>query len=450
MTFLSASISAIPLLVVIVLTRALAVHKLPKRTFVLLWCVAVVRLLVPISFSSEFSVFTLLDRFFFGGAAYATSTVPDTAQIAITTIQNVAAKPTPFTLPLPVMLTWLGGMVLCGAGFLVLHLRSRRQYAASLPVSNVFLDAWHDAHPLRRTIAVRQSDRIFTPLTYGIWRPVIVLPKAMCMDDNTLLSYVLTHETVHIRRFDVALKGLLAVTVCVHWFNPLVWLMLLFANRDIELSCDEQVIRENGLAARSSYALALIGLEETRNNLFALCSGFSRNASTERITAIMKTKKTSFPAVFLAILLVAGITMTFATTATAAPVPPLPRAAVNAGQTCSAALTLRADTLYTGDAGMVFTLVTEEGDTIVIGPYPKDGMLRTMLIASFYMGYQSEAARILTEANLIPNISSMLWMYDAMLVDLLEAAQPLSNGTYNQTVYKYNYGIFRFDTILTE
>ena len=129
------------------------------------------------------------------------------------------------------------------------------------------------------------------------------------------MQYVLTHEYVHIRRFDSITKLVLIVVLCVHWFNPLVWAMYILANRDIELSCDEAVIRLFGEDTKAAYARTLIGMEETRSGLTPLCNNFSKNAIEERITAIMKIRKVSMLSLVLALALVVGVTTGFATSA---------------------------------------------------------------------------------------------------------------------------------------
>ncbi|MFQ7454207.1 MAG: M56 family metallopeptidase [Flavonifractor plautii] len=82
-------------------------------------------------------------------------------------------------------------------------------------------------------------------------RPVILLPKTLDRSDVSRLAFVLTHEMAHIRRFDALSKLLLAAAACLHWFNPLVWVMLVLANRDLELSCDAAVVRLYGAEARA-------------------------------------------------------------------------------------------------------------------------------------------------------------------------------------------------------
>ena len=72
----------------------------------------------------------------------------------------------------------------------------------SLPVENDYTRRWLAEHPLRRRLAIRQSDRVSSPLTFGVLRPVILMPKAIDWTDERALAYVLEHEFVHIRRFD--------------------------------------------------------------------------------------------------------------------------------------------------------------------------------------------------------------------------------------------------------
>ena len=116
----------------------------------------------------------------------------------------------------------------------------------SIPDNTPYIQNWLAAHQISRPLAVRSSDLISSPLTYGILHPVILLPKKLDRNDQAALKYVLTHEYVHIRRFDAITKILFAAVLCIHWFNPLVWVMYVLANRDIELSCDAWVIRMMG------------------------------------------------------------------------------------------------------------------------------------------------------------------------------------------------------------
>lgn len=174
-------------------------------------------------------------------------------------------------------------------------------------------------------MSVRVCDRIDSPLTYGVFCPVILLPKSLDRTDEVRLSFILAHEMAHIRRFDALMKWLLAAMVCIHWFNPMEWVMYVLANRDMELSCDEYVVRLYGYQTRATYALTLVGLEEHRRFASPLSNSFCKNAMKERITAIMKSKKTAAVGMGAALLVIAGAVSLF-----------IPNARIEQGQVSAA------------------------------------------------------------------------------------------------------------------
>lgn len=308
------SLAGALLILVTAALRGLARSRLPKRTFVALWWVAVLRLLAPAALPSRFSVYTLL-----AGARQLSARAPAAAGEPVQVIPGAALPEAAVTVPqaaaapFPVWTAlWLAGALLLAAWFAVSYVRSQRKFRTSLPVERGCAADWMQAH---RHIAVRVSDQINTPLTYGILRPVILLPRQMDWEDETALGHILTHEYVHIRHLDGVMKLALAAALCVHWFNPAVWLLYVLANRDIELACDEAVVRLLGQPA--AYARTLLRMEETKAGCRPLYSHFSQNAIEERIKTIMnmKLKKTSALAAVCALLLVTGVTTAFATSA---------------------------------------------------------------------------------------------------------------------------------------
>lgn len=204
----------------------------------------------------------------------------------------------------PFLGIWVAGLILCAVFFLIPHLRSLREYRTALPVNHPVIVQWLREQKTIRPIHIRQFDRISAPFTYGLFRPVILLPKGMDWSDEKQSQYILTHEFIHIKRLDALWKWLLAAGLCIHWFNPLVWIMYVLANRDIELSCDEAVVRAFGTNQKSAYALMLVRMEERRSLQTLLCNNFSRNAIKERIDAIMKLKKASLTGITTALALV--------------------------------------------------------------------------------------------------------------------------------------------------
>lgn len=318
MKLLQMSLAGGVMILVITVIRALAIERLPKKTFLALWAAALARLLAPVSLPSALSIYSLLARR--APAAAEWTAVPalpalpaETGAAAAAAAQQTASAPA--AQPPVWTIVWAVGAAVCAVVFAIAYGRCSREFRASFPVENDVTRRWLQSHPLRRTIAIRQSGRISSPLTFGVLRPVILMPKKTDWTDETALRYVLEHEFVHIQRFDVLSKLLLIAAVCVHWFNPLVWVMYVLANRDLELSCDETVLRRFGGDVRAAYARVLIRMEAARGGFAPLCNHFGKNAIEERITAIMKTKRITIVSLGLAALLVAGTVTVFATSA---------------------------------------------------------------------------------------------------------------------------------------
>ncbi|MGD0877004.1 MAG: M56 family metallopeptidase, partial [Anaerolineales bacterium] len=317
MMLLEMSVAASLLIIAIAILRALAIHRLPKVTFVVLWGIVICRLLIPFSIISPFggdAGFDKWNSFLPGRSSTTVVALPQTTiikQVINPTWQAAAAMAIPVDL---VLILWCLGSISCASIFLINHIRFQREYETALPIDNPVIAEWLRSHKTMRPVRIRQFDQITAPLTYGVFRPVILLPKVMDWRDEKQIQFVLAHEFTHIRRFDAAWKWLLAVSLWIHWFNPLVWGMYVFANRDMELSCDEAVVRTFGATQRSSYARALIKLEERRSKYALLYNNFSKDAINERIHAIMKLKRITLAGMAVAVLLVIIAVIIFATT----------------------------------------------------------------------------------------------------------------------------------------
>lgn len=324
-----ASLSAGVMILAVLVLRMWFQERTPRRAFCLLWDIVLVRLLVLGALPSPVSI-----RRWLPGPAAETIVSRDAqaleavvmdaglvpkgewspmVYLAEDTAACIGTAQVPASPDWGTILTvlWLGIALLLAGGFLWSHLRSRRIYAASLPCREAFVLDWLAEHPLRRPVQARVSDRIAAPLTYGVLYPVILLPAGMDWEDRETLSCVLAHEHTHIRRFDALRKVFLAAVLCLHWFNPLVWAMYVLSNRDIELACDEAVLR--GGADRERYALALLGLEERRGRWTPFGSHFSGHALEERIKAIMKRKHISIAALAAVLVVMCVATAVFAT-----------------------------------------------------------------------------------------------------------------------------------------
>ena len=292
MKLLQMSLAGGVMILVITVIRALAIERLPKKTFLALWAAALARLLAPVSLPSALSIYSLLARRAPAAAEWtAVPALPDlpaeTGAAAAAAAQQTASAPA--AQPPVWAIVWAVGAAVCAVVFAAAYGRCCREFRASFPVESEVTRRWLQSHPLRRTIAIRQSGRISSPLTFGVLRPVILVPKKTDWTDETALRYVLEHEFVHIQRFDVLSKLLLIAAVCVHRFNPLVWVMYVLANRDLELSCDETVLRRFGGDIRAAYARVLIRMEAARGGT-AVETGTPPQPDTDNTAAGISSK----------------------------------------------------------------------------------------------------------------------------------------------------------------
>ncbi|MCH5194435.1 MAG: M56 family metallopeptidase, partial [Oscillospiraceae bacterium] len=353
MSLLQMSFSGAVLILVIAVIRMIAIHRLPKKTFLALWIIALARLLLPFSVPSPFSVYSLVrenksdlqisdtlvrenesDLQISDTIAYEArqpvyreaAEEIQTGHVVSDTPQTLQAEPSEAlpSAPLPSesartpsvsiwTILWLIGMLIPAGSFSVSYLRCRREFRTSLPIENDTITEWLEGHRLKRKIEIRQFSGIMTPMTYGLFYPVILLPENTDFENKQQLQYILYHEYVHIRNYDAALKLLAAAALCIHWFNPMVWVMYILFNRDIELTCDESVVHNFGRENRSAYAKMLISMEERKSRFSPFFNNFSKTAIEERIKSIMKTKKTSVLALILSVVVVTGTAGCFAT-----------------------------------------------------------------------------------------------------------------------------------------
>lgn len=108
------------------------------------------------------------------------------------------------------------------------------------------------------------ADNLNTPFVLGIFRPRIYIPAGLTPDEE---SYIVRHEHTHIRRFDHIVKPFAFLVLSIHWFNPLAWLAFVLMSTDMELSCNERVIREMGCNIKKAYSASLLSLASGRRIL---------------------------------------------------------------------------------------------------------------------------------------------------------------------------------------
>jgi len=307
-TILEISVSGAAMILIITLIRAVFIHKLPKKAFVLMWEIVILRLLLPVRIPSITSVFNLSERIIPREVTYAKPLAKPNIAVSGDGYLEIAQAATTFDLPVWEIIRLVGSLILA-AVFIGLYILSFRRYRFAERVDIAFPEGIR----LRRKVEIRVCGGISSPLTYGLVKPVILLPKTFELNNSEQLKLVLAHEITHIKRFDILRKIAVIIAVCVHWFNPLVWVMFVLFNRDIELVCDDAVIGKIGRENRKKYAMALIEMLDNSSGM--LHNYFSRNAVEERIVSISKHRKKSVLSSIATGVLVLCVTAVLATSA---------------------------------------------------------------------------------------------------------------------------------------
>ena len=286
------------MIIVVALFRAAALCYLPKTTFLALWSVVLCRLLIPIWIPYPLGIHSM-------------NSVP-IRDNELEPLQAAHSGAVAFPYP---MLVWAGGCMIVFAFFTIVSIKSRREIRKAVPLEgNPIVEQWLCDNKLRRPLQILQSDTLDTPVSAGILKPCIIFPASIDWTDTQTAHYVLTHELEHLKHFDMLWKIILNFALCIHWFNPLVWLMFALANRDLEIACDARTIRCFGTCAKAAYAQALVNMMERRHKCAPFYSGFGNKAIRERIVVIMKLKRYSVARTIASVAIVFLFTLAFAVT----------------------------------------------------------------------------------------------------------------------------------------
>ena len=265
-------------LVLAVLVLRVCLRRAPKWFHVLLWGIVAVRLVFPFSVESPLS---LLPR----TEAIRPAAVAAQAQTAQT---GAAAAVGGSSAPAQGWLSALTWVWLAGAAVLLLYTM----------VSTLRL-----RHRVREAVRLRgniyQSERIDSPFVLGTVSPKIFLPYRMDSRDR---QHVIAHEQAHLRRGDHLWKPLGFQLLTIHWFNPVMWLSYVLLCRDIELACDENVIKELGYEQRADYMQALVSCSVNRRRIAACPLAFGEIGVKERVKSVMNYKRPTFWIVLLAVI----------------------------------------------------------------------------------------------------------------------------------------------------
>lgn len=298
------SISASWLVLAVLLLR-LVLKKAPKWVNVLLWGIVAVRLICPLSFESALSLIPSSETIPLNIEMAVKPTI-DSGVPAINSVvnpvlssfappQHVLTSANPLQIWIPILnIIWL-----IGVGSLLLYTAvsywrlCRKVDTAVRYKDNIF-----------------QSENVSSPFVLGIIKPRIYLPFNMNGQD---LEHVVAHEQAHIRRRDHWWKPLGFLLLTIHWFNPLMWLAYVLLCRDIELACDEKVIKELDNEQRADYAQALVVCSVNRPMIAACPLAFGEVGVKDRVKSVMNYKKPAFWVIIIAVIACVIVAVCFLT-----------------------------------------------------------------------------------------------------------------------------------------
>lgn len=266
-TVLTMSLNASVVIGVVFLVRQIF-RKAPKSFSYFLWIFVLIRLLMPFTFESKYSVLTVPQTISHEiQLNQQTSTQVTSQQVLV-----VSEKMNQISLMEIGALLWVLGIVGLGIFYIQSSLGIRKVTRYAIKVED----------------HVYTSDEILTPFVMGLFKPRIYLPTSL---SDEKLQIILMHENIHIKRKDTFIKSLAFLVLLVNWFNPLVWLSFYYMSQDMELSCDERVISELGMDCKHLFGSTLLGFAM---NPYAMTLSFSESNTKVRIKHIMKYKKPKF------------------------------------------------------------------------------------------------------------------------------------------------------------
>ena len=305
-----------------VLLARLMLMKAPKKFAYALWAVVLFRLLCPVSFSVELPFQTRMEApqltEYLQSAPEMIKTpavqptAPQTHAEAAAAVKSDAGTPAPavsqqsvpaetqLQAPQKTALPWTQVCVyiwLAGAAGMLIY------SAASLLRLKQRLKA---AAPLRENLYLADVD---TPFVLGLVRPKIYLPEGLSEQET---EYIVLHERHHIRRGDHIVKLLAFAALAIHWFNPLVWLAFSLAGRDMEMSCDEAVMKRTDGTIRADYAQSLLNLSVGHRRFAATPLAFGEGAPKARIKNVLRWKKPAAIGVAVAAVAVVALIVVLA------------------------------------------------------------------------------------------------------------------------------------------
>lgn len=286
-----------------VMVARIFLRKSPKIFSFILWGVVLFRLVSPISFISEFSIFNLFNRGLgdFQNISYVDAATEVLEVISVpmnfnskNSISDVTMEVVDLSLLENIFnistIIWIIGIqVLLVIGIVSYIKLLAKIKTATLIENNIY-----------------ESDRIDTAFVCGFIRTKIYIPTSLKKKER---QYIIEHEKIHIKRFDYITKLISSLLLTIHWFNPIMWISFILMSKDMEMSCDEKVIKKLGDNIKVDYSNSLLSLATDKKVSFASPIAFGENSTKSRIKNVLNYKKPKFWAIVSVFTLVVGMSI---------------------------------------------------------------------------------------------------------------------------------------------
>lgn len=297
------SITASWLVLAVLILRVL-LKKAPKSLRCVLWALVGIRLVCPFSFESALSLIPsaqTVPESVISGPSFDIQTGVEGVDMRVNNylgdryFEGVSVPARAGSTIMSVFtLIWLVGLLIMAVYTIVSYRKLHRKVNEAVNLKdNIWL-----------------CDSIATPFILGVFRPRIFLPSAIHEKD---ISYVTAHEKAHLKRHDHWWKPLGFALLSVYWFNPVLWIAYILLCRDIELACDERVLKDLGTESKKPYAEALIDCSVSRKTIAACPLAFGETDIHGRIKSVLRYKKPAFLVSLVAVIACIAVTVCFLT-----------------------------------------------------------------------------------------------------------------------------------------
>lgn len=298
------------LILAVLLIRCL-LRKAPKWVICALWGLVAIRLVFPFSIESMFSLIPRTESLQRMEQQFIHVTHPEHTVLEETMMEQVDVSKTDSPASVPDRIStvssevtasktdigaviWLSGMIVLFGYALLGYIRLKRRVEASVCVEG----------------CIMECDEIQYSFILGVIKPLIYLPSSIHASSR---QYVVAHETAHLKRRDHWWKPFAYLLLCVHWFNPFCWISYILFCRDLEMACDERVIRDMDKESRVGYSQTLLNLSKPGNCLSACPLAFGEVGVKERVKGIIRYKKPAIWVILLSMVICAVVTVCFLT-----------------------------------------------------------------------------------------------------------------------------------------